>query len=141
MICLPDVNVWIALAADAHLHHPVAKEWFLTCDFEVAAFCRVTQMSFLRLVTNRNVMSDEALTVDQAWTAYRRLRGGRKIVYRSEPPTMQEDWSAFVRKHPAGRNVWTDAYLSAFATLGGMTVVTFDRAFPVTAGPAPIFLP
>ena len=25
---LPDVNVWLALAFDSHVHHPVAKQWF-----------------------------------------------------------------------------------------------------------------
>jgi len=28
MIYLPDVNVWIAVAADKHIHHNVAKRWF-----------------------------------------------------------------------------------------------------------------
>jgi predicted nucleic acid-binding protein len=24
---LPDVNVWLALTFDSHVHHPVAKSW------------------------------------------------------------------------------------------------------------------
>ena len=25
---LPDVNVWIAIAADRHVHHDLARQWF-----------------------------------------------------------------------------------------------------------------
>jgi predicted nucleic acid-binding protein len=25
---LPDVNVWLALTFDSHIHHPAAKKWF-----------------------------------------------------------------------------------------------------------------
>ncbi len=28
MTCLPDVNVWIALVAERHIHHPAARRWF-----------------------------------------------------------------------------------------------------------------
>jgi predicted nucleic acid-binding protein len=33
------------------------------------------------------------------------------------------------RHRRAGLNFWTDAYLSAFAAMAGLTLVTFDRAF------------
>ena len=32
---LPDVNVWLALAFDSHVHHPVAKLWFDSLSNEV----------------------------------------------------------------------------------------------------------
>jgi len=52
MIYLPDVNVWIALAADQHIHHNVAKRWFTGIQDDQVLFCRITQLGFLRLLTN-----------------------------------------------------------------------------------------
>jgi predicted nucleic acid-binding protein len=56
--CLPDVNVWIAIAADEH--HATAGQWFDTVSVPVC-FCRVTQMAFLRLLTNPKVMGEDLL--------------------------------------------------------------------------------
>ncbi len=53
MTYLPDVNVWIALAAERHAHHMRAREWFATLADERLVFCRITQLGFLRLLTNR----------------------------------------------------------------------------------------
>jgi uncharacterized protein len=61
MIYLPDVNVWIALAADKHVHHNVAKHWFMNIQADRVLFCRITQLGFLRLLTNRHVMGEEVL--------------------------------------------------------------------------------
>ena len=54
MTYLPDVNVWIALAADKHIHHSVARSWFTKVQDEKLAFCRITQLAFLRLLTNKH---------------------------------------------------------------------------------------
>jgi|GEM_PF-5589001 len=42
MTYLPDVNVWIALAAELHTHHRVARHWFSNLQDEKLAFCRIT---------------------------------------------------------------------------------------------------
>ena len=42
MTYLPDVNVWIALATDKHVHHSTARSWFATLQDEKLAFCRIT---------------------------------------------------------------------------------------------------
>ena len=64
-ICLPDVNVWITLAWDGHVHRDIAKTWFASLDRSEAAFCRITQMGFLRLITNARVMGNEAGRIRQ----------------------------------------------------------------------------
>ena len=58
--CLPDVNVWIAIVADRHEHHATARQWFDSVSVPVC-FCRVTQMAFLRLLTNPKVMGEDIL--------------------------------------------------------------------------------
>ncbi len=56
MVSLPDVNIWIALAAEGHVHHAPAREWFTAQADVSVAFCRITQMGLLRLLTNPDVM-------------------------------------------------------------------------------------
>jgi predicted nucleic acid-binding protein len=58
MTYLPDVNVWIALAAERHIHHLPARQWFNAIGDERLAFCRITQLGFLRLLTNKHVMRE-----------------------------------------------------------------------------------
>ena len=46
-ISLPDINVWLALAAEGHLHHVPARDWFTAQPDASVAFCRITQMGLL----------------------------------------------------------------------------------------------
>lgn len=95
MTYLPDVNVWIALAAERHIHNRTARDWFGGVRGEGLAFCRITQLGFLRLVTNRHVMQEEVLTPALAWHAYRMLRLDRGIGYVREPAGLAEEWAEF----------------------------------------------
>jgi uncharacterized protein len=61
MIYLSDVNVWVAFASDWHVHHPVAKSWLEGLGTEQIAFCRITDLGFLRLLTNSRVMGEDVL--------------------------------------------------------------------------------
>lgn len=67
---LPDINGWLALTFDSHIHHPAAKTWFDALSGEVCYFCRTTQQGFLRLATNATVFGAHALTLRQAWQEY-----------------------------------------------------------------------
>jgi hypothetical protein len=49
--------VWLALAVEAHAHHDRAKSYWKTEAAPVSAFCRVTQLAFLRYLTNRAIMN------------------------------------------------------------------------------------
>ena len=79
MTYLPDVNVWIALAAERHILHRAARHWFSNLQGEKLEFCRLTQLGFLRLLTNKHVMQEEVMTPDEAWQAYQVLRLDRRI--------------------------------------------------------------
>jgi predicted nucleic acid-binding protein len=50
---LLDANVWLALAAEAHVHHETATHYWEAAAAPTVAFCRITQMAFLRLLTNK----------------------------------------------------------------------------------------
>jgi toxin-antitoxin system PIN domain toxin len=130
MTYLPDVNVWIALAAERHTHHAVARHWFSDLQDETIAFCRLTQLGFLRLLTNKHVMQEEVMRPDEAWQAYRVLRSDRRIAYFAEPKDLPETWQAFTAGPLSSPNLWTDAYLCAFANAARCTLVTFDAKIP-----------
>ena len=70
----PDVNVWVALSFQGHFHHDIARECFEALDDRDGVrlcFCRITQISFLRLITTEAVMGkDEVLSPRQACDVY-----------------------------------------------------------------------
>jgi len=132
MTYLPDVNVWIALAAERHTLHRAARHWFSNLQDEKLAFCRLTQLGFLRLLTNKHVMLEEVMTPGEAWQAYRDLRLDRRIGYQAEPHELPETWQAFTEGPRTSPNLWTDAYLCAFAGAARLTLVTFDKRIPTS---------
>ena len=69
MIYLPDVNIWIALTSNRHVHHQLATEWLHGVGHDTVAFCRVSELGFLRLLTNAHVMGKDVLSPAQAWVA------------------------------------------------------------------------
>ncbi len=131
---LCDGNVWLALALSGHVHHPAARQWLTTVDEPaVIHFCRATQQTFLRLLTNAAVLApygNPALTNNEAWEAYQALLEDDRITYYStEPPELESIWSGFARRDSASPKLWMDAYLAAYAVAGGFTMITTDSAF------------
>jgi toxin-antitoxin system PIN domain toxin len=127
MTCLPDVNVWIALYSPGHIHHKAALNWFESLTESDLLFCRVTQMGFLRLLTNSHVMGSNALSPSAAWIALDEFLESPGIFLAKEPPGLEDSWRAGMHQTKLGPNRWTDAYLGAFATQAGATLVTFDK--------------
>jgi uncharacterized protein len=125
----PDVNVWVALAHEAHPHHPHAKAWTNSLNSaDVVYFCRFTQLGLLRLLTNEIAMGEDVLTQLQAWQAFDALVADSSNRMMDEPAGLDP----FFRQHTSGRQAstkqWADGYLSAFAEAAGLTLVTFDKA-------------
>lgn len=129
MTYLPDVNVWIALTSDRHIHHPLAKAWLGCTGIEPVAFCRITELGFLRLLTNRHVMGEDVLSPTEAWRVYDELRMDSRVVFLSEGAGFAEPWRKLGQRIAGGPNAWTDAYLAAFAAHAKATAVTLDRKF------------
>lgn len=129
MTYLPDVNIWIALSAGEHVHHRAAATWFDAIENDMVAFCRVTQMGFLRLLTNARVMFADVFTARQAWRWLDQLMHDDRVVFAAEPSGLEQVWRRMTGRHEAGANFWTDTYLAAFGKTSGYTIVTFDRHF------------
>jgi len=129
IISLPDVNIWIALAAEGHVHHVPARDWFAAQPAASVAFCRITQMGLLRLLTNSNVMGRAPRTIVQAWETFAQLRADRRLVFALEPDGVESAWRELMTHSGVGPSSWTDAYLAAFAEARSYTLVTFDAGF------------
>jgi len=138
---LPDVNVWLALTFDSHIHHPAAKNWFDALSGEVCFFCRMTQQGFLRLATNQTVFGVHALTLHQAWQEYDILQSDARVSYVDEPANLEPHWRKWTQNQSFSPHVWNDAYLAAFAESGNLELVTFDKGFAQYTGVSCTLLP
>jgi uncharacterized protein len=125
---LLDVNVWLAAAWARHEHHPVAKRWIDTAEDDLA-FCRVTQMVFLRLITNPTIMQRDAVSRRQAWEVVDRLMADPRTRFLNEPEGLVALWVTFSKRDDRNHLLWTDDYLAAFAHAARAELVTFERAF------------
>ncbi|MFP5275468.1 MAG: TA system VapC family ribonuclease toxin [Acidobacteriota bacterium] len=126
-LSFPDLNVWLALATAEHVHARLAHRWW---DGEegAIAFCRLTQLGFLRLMTTAAAMDGKPLTVAAAWRVYDRFFEDDRVIFVPEPSAAELEF----RKRAVGRiaspKVWADAWLLAFAQAAEGVLVTFDKA-------------
>ncbi len=138
---LPDINVWLALTFDSHVHHPAAKTWFDGLPNDAACFfCRLTQQGFLRLATNPSVFGKHALTLPDAWQKYDILLSDPRVAFAGEPADLETHWRTFTQHQSFSPKVWNDAYLAAFAVAANLEMVTFDKGFSQYANVKCIFL-
>jgi len=133
-VILSDSNVWLALALSGHAHHAAARAWFDAVEEPATVrFCRATQQTLLRLLTNTAVLAPYGrapLTNDEAWSVYEAFLSDDRITYQAvEPPDTEHRWARYARRDTASPKLWMDAYLAAFAAAGGLTMVTTDGAF------------
>jgi toxin-antitoxin system PIN domain toxin len=137
---LPDINVWVALASARHIHNQAAARWFDGIGDGQAAFCRVTQMGLLRLLTNSLVMGADTVVPSEAWRVYKTLSSDPRVHFSPEPPGLDQAWQALTRNATVGQSRWTDTYLQAFAQLRELSVVAFDRGFQRLGNPEALIL-
>lgn len=67
---LPDVNVWLALAVQEHVHRRTAVAWWEADASDQIGFCRLTQLGLLRLLTTSSAMRGRPRTNAEAWIVY-----------------------------------------------------------------------
>jgi hypothetical protein len=129
MIFLPDVNIWIALTSNRHVHHALANEWLQSIDSGQIAFCRISELGLLRLLTNAHVMGKDVVSPAEAWHVYGEWRTDDRVIFLPERAGFSEQWRQLGRQLSGGPNVWTDAYLAAFALHANATIITLDSKF------------
>lgn len=128
MTDLPDVNVWLALVDENHIHHRRARTYWQNQSGPEIAFCRVTTLAFLRLSTHPKVLS-RPLTSDEAWDIYQRYRLDTQVGFVADSPEIDSSFMALSRGADFPHHLWTDGYLAALACYRSCRIVSFDSDF------------
>jgi hypothetical protein len=129
MMLLPDVNVWLALTLRAHEHHEVAWKWYRALrPNEELAFCRLTQLGLLRLLTTESVAKSEILTQREAWAVYDQWIEKGGAIFQDEPMGLEIEFRSFADRNRRSPKEWADSYLAAFSAASSMELVTLDHA-------------
>jgi toxin-antitoxin system PIN domain toxin len=123
----PDVNVWLALASHEHVHSAIARRWWNSHEGGIA-FCRISQLGLLRLLTTAAVMGNKPLSLDRSWRIYDGLLADDRVVFVYERPEMDAVFRARAAGHAASPKIWADAWMLAIAHAAGGILVTFDQA-------------
>jgi toxin-antitoxin system PIN domain toxin len=122
----------MALALSHHPFHLSAKSWLTRKGGAKIAFCRMTQLSFLRLMTTTAVTAPYGappLNNEIAWSMYEDFRRYRRITFVHEPSEIDLHWKRRAAGSTASPKLWMDAYLAAFAVAGNYRVLTTDGGF------------
>jgi toxin-antitoxin system PIN domain toxin len=128
MTDLLDVNVWLALVDENHIHHPRAVDFWQNESSPKIVFCRVTALGFLRLSTHPKVLS-RALTFNEAWDVYHRYRSEAEVGYVDDTAAVDPGFREHSSEANFHHHLWTDAYLAALAQLKNCRIVSFDGDF------------
>jgi toxin-antitoxin system PIN domain toxin len=126
---LLDVNAFIALIDENHIHHQPVTKWFNTPDLEWA-ICPFTEAGFLRHATRAstgNMSMSEATEILEDLAAH--------PGYHYQP--FSHDWHTLTKpffKRLQGHNQVTDAYLLGLAVRQGLVLATFDKRILHLAG-------
>lgn len=129
---LADVNVWLATLVASHPHHETAVRWWREAVLPAGdrvAFCRLTQLGLLRLLSNERVMGRQRLSHRQAWRTVTGLAEQPRVDLLVEPHGIDGHLAELRTRERFASGFWSDAYLAAFARAGGHRLATFDRGF------------
>ena len=125
---LPDLNVLVAAAWPNHLHHPVARRWFMEQASQGWATCPVTQSGFLRLSSNPRIVEDAVSPQEARRLLQRMIRFGDHSFWPDDLGWTGE-WDLPLSLLTGHRQI-TDAYLLGLAVLHGGRLVTLDHTLP-----------
>ena len=129
MTFLADVNVVFPLLVSRHPHRDDALAWFDSVGAGEMVLARLVRLGALRLLTNPQVMGPDVLRPKAAWGAMETLEADERIVLWHEPDGVDATLKALAAPCAPTPNLWSDAYLAAFAKAAGLRLVSFDRGF------------
>jgi toxin-antitoxin system PIN domain toxin len=131
---VPDLNVWLALVDSDHVHHNRARQYWEREALAEIAFCRLTMLGLLRLLTHPKVMRGMPFTIAEAWSAYNSFAALPEIRHVDESAAADEQFVRWTMAPTFRRYDWTDAWIAALAHSAGGRVVSFDSDFSTFKG-------
>ena len=131
---VPDLNVWLALTDPDHQHHIRASHYWEQESLPCFAFCRVTMLGLLRLLTHPKVMSGNPFTVAEAWAAYSAYAALPDVRFSEESLLAEQHFANWTQQPGFTASRWTDAWIAAVAHAASARVVSFDSDFATFDG-------
>ena len=126
---LPDINFWLALTFEVHVHHARAKESFNNDPAGRFFFCRFAQLGFIRIACNAKAFGEEAVSLREAWRLYDTILSDPRVETAAEPSNLEQYWRHYTDVDSLSPNLSGDAYLAAFGRAADLQLITFDQAF------------
>lgn len=129
---LLDLNILTALLWPAHEHHDAAHRWFAARTDGSWATCSLTQLGFVRLVSNPAFSRDALSPVEALALLAENVTHARHEFWTEslEVPAAVKDMEARLQ----GYRQLTDAYLLALAHRREGVLATFDRGLRTLGG-------
>lgn len=128
-----DANVWLALIWSGHSHSEKAVRWVEESADEQFFYCRITQLTVLRLLTTSGVMGTDTRKMTEAWALWDKACSDERVAFLQEPEGLEREFRRLTSLGSASPKVWADSYLLAFARVAGLKLVTFDRGLRTKA--------
>jgi uncharacterized protein len=128
---LLDVNLLIALLWPAHEHHEAAHRWFGARRSKRWATCPLTQLAFVRIVSNPSFSTD-AITPEEAVALLEKNLQDQRHEFRPDDLGVVKALAGFTARIYGHRQV-TDAYLLALASTRGDILASFDSGIQAFA--------
>lgn len=132
-VALLDVNVLIALTWPNHVHHASARRWFEASSAAGWATTPVTELGFVRVSSNKNVIPD-ATTPGATLGVLRKLCNLPGHEFWPDDTRLVDP--PFSLDRLGTHRQLTDVHLAALAARRKGKLVTFDRGIPSALHPA-----
>lgn len=126
---IPDINLWVALVDKRHVHHDKAQAYWAEHYDQGFAYCRITMLGFLRVVTNPIAVL-QPKSAAEAWALYQDILAIPQVQFLTDPIDLDFSFQTLtVADEVFPHRLWTDAYLAAFAMASSCRIVSFDDDF------------
>ena len=120
---LLDVNVLVAMTWPSHVHHALARRWFLANAAAGWATCPMTQCAFVRISSNARIMEDAVPPQEARRLLQQLIRHAHHVFWPDSLAFVEEDIPA---GYLVGHRQVTDAYLLGLALRNGGRLATLD---------------
>ncbi len=132
MSWLVDTNLLVYATAPRTPQHRAARRW-LTDAYEdgtrLVGLCWPVVYSYVRLLSSRRILGDDAVPVREAWAAASTLVDQDRVVM-VEPGRSHADIASALMATPGlSSNDVPDVQLAALAVEHGLTLCSHDRGF------------
>ena len=126
---LPDLNVWLALAATQHPHHAQALTYWEQQASGRVLFCTVTALGLVRLLSQPKLMGASVLGSAEASDLLQTFRRQPGVAMAAPEHDSWDLFHTLLSSAELPARLQTDAYLAALVIANGWRLVSFDRDF------------